>query len=305
MKAVWPLISYIAVAFALGAVLAYPVYALLELCWHDAVPFQKVVHRTLKLSALLALWPLMQWLGLSSRSQWGYGTTVSSFAAALSLGFMFGIASLGLVVAFLVLVDVRVLTHPQEMTLVASLVALGEAMAAALIVGLIEETWFRGALFSAISMDLHAVRAVWVTALLFGAVHFVRADPDLAPLDPSWVAGFTVIAHSFYQFSDSAFIDSFLALVAAGFLLGLMRQRSGHIAACIGVHAGWVTVIKTTRMVSEVNADSPLAFLIGSYDGVIGYLAFLVFGLLSVGYYGLALRGASTGRTNNQTSVLR
>lgn len=305
MRVVWPLIGYVAVVFALGAVLAYPVYALLEFWWHDVPPFHKVVHRTLKLSALVALWPLMHWVGLSSRSQWGYETTGGSFAADLSLGLLFGIASLGLMVALLVLVDVRLLTRLQEMTLAAFLAVLGEAMAAALIVGVIEETWFRGALFSAISRELHPGRAIWVTAVLFGVVHFIRANPAHAPLEPGWTDGFAVIANSFYLFSDSAFIDSFLALVAAGLLLGLMRYRRGHIAGCIGVHAGWVAVIQTTKKVSEVNTESPFAWLVGGYDGVIGYLGFLVFGLLSAGYYGLTVRRITTGRTTDRLPLVR
>ena len=289
MRALWALVGYVAVVFVLGAVLAYPAYALLDHCWNDAPPFHSVVHRTLKLLALIALWPLLHGLGLSSRRQWGYGTSRGTFATDLSLGLLFGIGSLGLLIAFLVMLDVRVLVRLPEMVPAAFLGVLGEALAAGLVIGLIEETWFRGALFSAISRETYPLRAVWVTAVLFGAVHFVRADPAVAPLDPTWTDGFVVIAHSFHSFADRTFVGSFVALVAAGFLLGLMRQHSGHIAYCIGVHAGWVAVIKTTKKVSEVNVDSPFAFLVGGYDGVIGYLASLVFFLLCVGYYGLVV----------------
>jgi membrane protease YdiL (CAAX protease family) len=293
MRALGPLIGYVAVVFLLGALLSYPVYGLLDSCCNNVAPFHKVVHRTLKLSALIALWPLMRWLRLSSRSQWGYGTSGKTFATDLSLGFLFGIGSLGLMVACLVLLDVRVLTPVSELTEAPFVALLAKVMVAALVIGFVEETWFRGALFSAISREIHPWQAVWVTAVLFGGVHFIRGDPATAPLEPTWFDGFVVIANSFHLFASRAFVDSFLALVAAGFLLGLMRQRSGHIAYCIGVHAGWVVVIKTTKKMSEVNTDSPLAFLVGGYDGVIGYLAFLVFSLLSVGYYGLAVKGTT------------
>ncbi len=299
MRAVWPLLGYLAGVFALGAALAYPVYGLLDFWWNDAPPFHKVVHRTLKLSALMLLWPLMHGMGLFSRRQWGYGTTSGSFATGVSLGMLFGIGSLGFVVIGLVLLDVRVLTSLPEMTPTAFVVVLGKALAAGLVIGLIEETWFRGALFSVVSRDSHLLRAVWVTAVLFAAVHFIRADAVIVPLDPTWSDGFVVIANSFYLFADTAFIDSFLALVAAGFLLGLMRQHKGHIAYCIGVHAGWVVVIKTAQKVSEVNKDSPFAFLVGSYDGVIGYLACVVFGLLSVAYYELAVKRTTAGSTDD------
>ena len=305
MRAVWPLIGYVAGVFALGAVLAYPVYGLLDFWWNEAPPFHKVVHRTLKLSALIALWPLMHWMGLFSRRQWGYAITRGSFATEATLGVLFGIGSLGFLVTGLVLLDVRLLTSLPQMTPTAFVVVLGKALAAGLVIGLIEETWFRGALFSAVSREMHRVRAVWVTAVLFGVVHFIRADPAIVPLDPTWSDGFVVLANSFHLFAGSAFIDSFLALVAAGLLLGLMRQHQGHIAYCIGVHAGWVAVIKTTQKISEVNHDSPLAFLVGSYDGVIGYLAFVVFGVLSIGYYGLVVRGTTARPTKHRWRMRR
>lgn len=300
MTAVWPLIAYVAAVFTLAGVLAYPIHGLLEFCCNEAPPFDKVVHRTLKLSALIALWPLMHWMELNSRRHWGYGARAGSFTADLSFGFLVGVGSLGLVVGCLLLLEVRVLTLRPEMTVAVFVAVLGKAIAAGLVIGLIEETWFRGALFGAIADKTNPSRAVWVTAVLFGAVHFIRADPASVPVNPTWTDGFTVIAQSFYQFADPAVIDSFLALVAAGVLLGLVRQRSGHLAQCIGIHAGWVAVIKTTKKVSEANPDAPFAVLVGGYDGVIGYLALLVFGMLSVGYYVAA--GRTTSRPANGRS---
>jgi membrane protease YdiL (CAAX protease family) len=305
MRAVWPLVGYVAGVFLVAAVLAYPTYTLLNLLWNEAPPFYKVVHRLLKLSALIGLWPLMHWMGLSGRKQWGYGTTHGCFATDLGLGILFGIGSLGLLVTVLVLLDVRTLTLVPEAIPVVLVTMLSKALVAGLVIGFVEETWFRGTLFSVVSQEIHPLRAVWVTAILFAGVHFIRADPAIAPLDPTWSDGFTVLANSFYLFADSASLDSFLALVAAGFLLGLMRLHRGHIASCIGVHAGWVAVIKTTHKASQVNSDSPSAMLVGGYDGVIGYLALLVFALLSVGYYGLAVSRTAAERTDDCSEVMR
>ncbi|MGF1614522.1 MAG: CPBP family intramembrane glutamic endopeptidase [Gammaproteobacteria bacterium] len=288
MKAVWPLLGYVALVFFCGAILAYPIYQLLDPWWDGAAPFHKVVHRTLKLSALVALLPLMYWLGLVSRQHWGYGTNAGSFATGLGIGFLVGIASLGLPVVLLCLLEVRVLTLLSEMTLPILAAILAKAVVVGLVVGFVEETWFRGALFSVVSVlsrTAYPLSAIWITAVMFGLVHFIRTDYTVEPLEATWVDGFVVLAHSFHLFASSAFVDSFLALVAAGFLLGLVRQRWGHIAHCVGIHAGWVVVIKSTQKMTEVNHDSAFAFLVGNYDGVIGYLMFLVFGLLGVGYY--------------------
>jgi hypothetical protein len=76
----------------------------------------------------------------------------------------------------------------------------------------------------------------------------------------------------------------------AGLLLALVRERAGHIGWCIGLHAGWVLVIQASRRLTDVNDDSPLSFLVGDYDGIIGWLAALWIGLLMALYWpGLAL----------------
>jgi hypothetical protein len=67
-------------------------------------------------------------------------------------------------------------------------------------------------------------------------------------------------------------------------LLGLIRARTGHIAACIGLHAGWVCVIGVLRGLSVRNPASPWSFLVGDYDGVVGWLVF-AWAALIIGLY--------------------
>ena len=67
-------------------------------------------------------------------------------------------------------------------------------------------------------------------------------------------------------------LDSFVTLVIVGLLLALVRRRTGAIAAGVGLHMGWVLVIKTTITTTRVNDDAPTAFLVGSYDGYTGWL---------------------------------
>ena len=95
-----------------------------------------------------------------------------------------------------------------------------------------------------------------------------------------------MLAGMFHQYDDFAgFADSFIALFAAGLLLSLIRERSGNIALCIGIHAGWVLTIKLTREVTNAATDAPAAFLIGSYDNIIGWAAAVVLGLVTLWYW--------------------
>ncbi len=52
-------------------------------------------------------------------------------------------------------------------------------------------------------------------------------------------------------------LDAFLCLAAVGVLLGMVRALTGNIAACIGLHAGWVAVIYVVRETSNVARPDP------------------------------------------------
>ena len=67
-------------------------------------------------------------------------------------------------------------------------------------------------------------------------------------------------------------LDAFLCLTGVGILLGMVRERTGNIAACIGLHAGWVAVIFMVRETSMRNPSGPATWLLSDYDGFIGWM---------------------------------
>ena len=142
----------------------------------------------------------------------------------------------------------------------------------AVLVALIEETFFRGAMHSAIRRENGARTAVALTALVYASLHFLnRVRIPHEQVD--WGSGFELMSRTFSAFAQPAAIaDSFLALFAVGVLLGLVRERFGHIAVCVGLHAGWVWVIAIARELTARDPQAPWGFLVGSYDGVIGWL---------------------------------
>ena len=82
-----------------------------------------------------------------------------------------------------------------------------------------------------------------------------------------------MLAEVLKGFSDPlGILDSFLCLAAVGVLLGIVRLLTGNIAACIGLHAGWVAVIYVVRETTVPNLASPAAWLMGDYDGFIGWM---------------------------------
>jgi hypothetical protein len=73
------------------------------------------------------------------------------------------------------------------------------------------------------------------------------------------------------------------ALFLVGILLATVRERSGHIGWCVGLHAGSIFTIQVTRHLTDARPSSPHAWLVGDYDGILGWLASAWIGLLVLG----------------------
>ena len=52
----------------------------------------------------------------------------------------------------------------------------------------------------------------------------------------------------------------------------MVRAATGNIAACIGLHAGWVWIITFIRETSVPDREGALGFLVSQFDGVVGWL---------------------------------
>jgi uncharacterized protein len=125
---------------------------------------------------------------------------------------------------------------------------------------------------TAIERESGTTLAVLLTAVLYAAVHFVgRYRIPVAEL--GWDSGWRHVAGTLAQLAEPlAILDAFLALAAVGVLLGVVRALTGNIAACIGLHAGWVWVIAFLRETSQPNASHSARFLLSDFDGVVGWL---------------------------------
>ena len=138
-------------------------------------------------------------------------------------------------------------------------------------VALIEETVMRGAMHSAIARESGQWAAVLFTAPLFAVLHFFAKAR--IPVDQlHWGSGFDLLARSFAPLGTPSLVfDSFMAWLAVSLVLSLTRVLTGNIAAAIGLHAGWVVVL---RMLQEATAPGPAAAgsaWLGKFDGLLGY----------------------------------
>jgi CAAX protease family protein len=267
---------YLSAAYLLAGVLALPLSGTIQ----GFVPLDAFIARMGMLLALLGFWPLLRALDLADRASLGFALGPAKARRALGLGLVLGSAILMTLVGLLLLLGCRAPTPGVGIAQLPGTLVKG--LLGGLAVALMEETFFRGALYSALRRRGGPVAAIAWSSLLYAALHFFQAQP-LPPGAPvSLQTILASIAGAFPALFTADNLDSLVALWLAGAFLALLRERSGHIVWGIGLHAGWVLVIRVAHVYSDVDHQAPWHTLVGSYDGVTGWLAALWIGLLTV-----------------------
>lgn len=279
LRAPAALVLFLVATVGLTAVLSPPLLAALHGAGVAGATLEEVTFRTLELTAIVLTFPLLAVLGGGGRAAWGVPPS-SGVASALGVGVLIGIASLLPVCLVLFALDVRVTRVDVDPDLAWWLQVTARAALPAAVVALTEELWFRGGLFTALTRSAGRGGALWAGAAIYAGAHFLDA-PHASGGDGG---GATQVLGILGEAVAAVFrrenLDSFTALLFAGLALGLVRLRLGHVALAIGIHAGWVLVIKVFKKFTYVRSDSPLRYLAGHYDDVIGWVAALSLGVL-------------------------
>ncbi len=276
---------FLLACLALAAWLSQP---LMATGWLALEP-HRVMSRLAQLCILLGVWPLLLWLHLSDRDSLGYAIPGATLRRSVGLGWIVGVAILLALVLMLLGLGIRV-PDPQPPAWSSVLSRAVQALVGGLLIGLLEETFFRGALYSAVRRTSGVGAAMIWSALLYASVHFMKpgALPEGMAFDAAgalWM--FTHALTDLFQWSN---LDSLVALLCVGVFLAAVRERTGHLGWCIGLHAGWVFVIQMGRTLTDGDDASNFAFLVGDYDGTIGWLAAAWIGLLTLLYWLLSGR---------------
>ncbi len=270
MRAFLYFLGLFVIAFGFVALFAYPAWLLLHP--HFDFPFHRIGERIGMVGLLAGFVLVARRLGLADRVSLGYGAPRREFLRELLLGLALGVATMLAVVGIMValgLLDWR----PDARLAVGALAKLVLArLASGLAVALIEETFIRGALFTAIQRESGTRLAIVLTSILYSASHFfgkVRIPPDQVT---AW-SGVDLIAGTLHTFSDPLGIaDAFLCLAAVGVVLAVVRAITGNIAAGLGLHAGWVWIMLVAHELSQPVEAAPLRFLLSRFDGFVGWL---------------------------------
>jgi membrane protease YdiL (CAAX protease family) len=249
-----------------AASIAYPVFELTSRIapW----PFHRVYGRIALLAAFGALVFWCRRFGVVNRRELGYGLPWRRFCAVAALFAAFGIVTASAGAAFLLVTGIRVVSDPASLASPAHLAHLVLiALSSGVAVALIEETVMRGALHGGIARESGQMAALWLIAPLFAVLHFfAKTHVD----SPGWMSGFHLLAGSFAPLGNlRAVLDSLLAWAAVSLVLSLTRILTGNIAVAVGLHAGWVVVL---RLLQEATGSGTVQSVwVGRFDGLLGY----------------------------------
>ncbi len=246
------------------------------------IPIRKIISKVTQLFLLLSIFPIIKWLSLS-KEKLGF-SNLKPFTTQVFWGFLLGLLSLLPVILMLFSLEIRILTDFSEWSIKVAILSL----LLALLIGLVEETIFRGTLLTTLSTRIGLLSGVLLSSVYYAGLHFLRSKTHVPLEDLTWTTSFQLIYESFGSIFKYDNFDSLLALLFVGLFLACVRLKLRQsIGICVGIHTGWVFIIKMTKKVSEITTASDTKFLVGSYDGIIGYLVvgWLCFLILLFMYY--------------------
>jgi membrane protease YdiL (CAAX protease family) len=269
MRAFAWFLGSILLAGLIGAGIAYPAYVLSSSFSHFA--FHRVTSRLFMLVlAGLLVW-LCRHLNLRRRRDFGYGLPWRRFLKVSLIWAALGIATASVGAAFLLSTQLRVMNADfvPSASSVARIFMIG--LGSGVAVALVEETLFRGVMHTGIERESGPWMAAALTAPLFAILHFT-AKARIAGPDLGWGSGFDLLLLSFAPLGHPALVfDAFMSWLVVGLILSLTRALTGNIAVALGLHAGWVVVLRMLQEATSSGARSADSPWVAHFDGLLGF----------------------------------
>jgi hypothetical protein len=253
----------------IAGALAYPAYALTAT--FSSYPFHRIAGR---LAMLVLAVGLVWWCrrrNLTGKRDLGFGLPRRRFVTIMLIFAVIGMATAGVGAAFLLLTGLRITAPDFTPGVLAFAHIFLVGVASGFSVALIEETVFRGLLHTAIERESGPWTAVLSTAPLFAVLHFV-AKVRIPADQVGWGSGFDLLVRSFAPLGAPALVaDTFLSWLVVGLILGMTRVLTGNIAVAVGLHAGWVIVLRMLQEATTSGSSPAYAHWVGRFDGLLGY----------------------------------
>lgn len=274
MQQFWRFFIYIIICYTLAALLMASLPPLI-------IPIQ-IAYRGGIIFAVLGLLPFLALQGLANKLALGYDIKFTKFIYTVILGLSIGITILASLITILISLQIRCVTSNVNTTHLSSVIVKG--LLTGITVSVIEETFFRGALFTAIRRHNHnAASAIIWSSILYAILHFFQL-PDISTNKIEIANIVYSVIKAIYAIFQIHNLDALIALLSAGIFLALIREHAKHLGWNIGIHAGWILIIKISHIYTDVNVNSTWINLVSNYDGITGWLAAIWLGILALSY---------------------
>ncbi len=231
-------------------------------------PFGDFFKRGRQLSILILFPILMKKANLFSLKRLGY---LPPAKRDFGRWFLIGIVSMGIVYA--VDLSFGILDAHENWTLGRQFERVAIGLFASVLIGLLEETFFRGLVFRMFYTAFRPRVALIVSSLVFAYLHFDKV-PDsvlahVVPADIGFDDGFHAVWATMTAFTTEFEFLQFFNLFLVGIVLHQTFLLTGNLWACVGLHAGWVTMIQSFLKTFNENGVNAFA---GTEKVVDGYL---------------------------------
>lgn len=278
MKSTLQFLAYVISAYGLAALLLVILNTIFKDLSIIATP-EHIMQRGGMLFIILSFWPWLNYLQLADCKLLGYNIARSIVWKSVTLGFVAGLSIALILNGILLWLGVRALTPGIALSRLPSIIISG--LLTGITTALIEETFFRGALFAAIRRStITAIPAILGSSLLYSVLHVLRPQPWPPGTSITLIAAFNSIWRGVTELLQSQHLDTLSALLLLGILLSLIRERTGHLGWGIGLHAGLILVVKLSHNYTDVAYDSPWIASVSTYDGITGWLAAVWIGII-------------------------
>ena len=246
------------------------------------------LNKAIKYGALLLcgifIIPTLKFLKINNRQLLGYAEPKLLFLFQIVKGFLLSILLLIPLIFLYNYLEIRIINDINLIAFNTSfLQVLIYTIFISFVISTVEESYFRGIMIRGGSNIVEALLIIIFSSLIYSLFHFIKI-PLIIDENIFWYTGLIELSNVFANFFKIISLDSAITLFVFGILLGIVRVRHQSISYCIGIHAGFIFLIKTFKQNSSVNYNSTYNSFLSSHDQFTGNLATIWIILILITY---------------------
>ncbi len=240
--------------------------------------FERIFNRLVMIFSLAGLWLFLKGRHLRLKD-FGLAWKKQESRFYLMAGFFTGILVLIVFSLLKTAVGQAQWLQPEAAAVLSKLAA---ALAAAFLIGFIEEFFFRGFIYQTLrKWQWPLILSYVLTSLFYALIHFVSFEKPFVDATPTILDGLRLASAPFLSILQfSRYWPEALGLFLFGLVLNHAAVKAGSLYPAIGLHAGCVLYVKTDDLFLLFQEKQRLIYASGKfYDGLLGWVFLILMGV--------------------------